>query len=287
MRTNLFTRIAPVAAVAMFAATASAQDIVSNGVSVAGERNNHGVAGKQDSRAAIFTQSALVAPKGKFGVSLQAVGARSSSDENGEDVAATASAMAVSAFYGVTDRLSLGAYVPYARLGMEMGNVSVSESGMGDAGVFARFAAFQSGANRFSLGAELTMPTGDSLFTMDDPTYGLNAAMSRAAGKWNFHVAPSLSFVKDMDAGINLNAAAVRSMSDKLSWSGEVLSQFGGAPSDVQGAEGAQEIDLASGLRYRFAGRTVLDFGLRYNIASQAEPRPTTTGAYFGLNWAF
>ena len=287
MRTNLFTRLAPVAAVAVFAATASAQDIVSNGVSVAGERNNHGVASKQDSRAAIFTQSALVAPKGAFGVSLQALGARSSSDEGGEDVAATASAMVVSGFYGVTDRLSLGAYVPYARMGLEMGNVSVSESGMGDAGVFARFAAFENGANRFSLGAEMTLATGDSSFTNDDATYGLNAAMSRAAGKWNFHVAPALSFVKNYDAGINVNAAAVRSMSDKLSWSGEVLSQFGGAPSDVPDAEGAQEIDLASGLRYRFAGRSVLDFGLRYNVASQMDPKPTMVGAYVGMNWAF
>jgi hypothetical protein len=286
MRTNLFIRLAPVAAVAMFAATASAQDIVSNGVSVAGEKNNHGVT-KQDSRAAIFTQSAFVAPKGAFGLGVQAIGQRASSDESGVDVSATASIMAVSAFYGVTDRLSLGAYVPYARMGLEIDGDGASESGLADAGLFARFAAYQSGSTRFSLGAEMTMPTGDSLFTMDDPTYGLNAAMSRSAGKWNFHVAPSLQFVKNFDAGINLNAAAVRSMSDKLSWSGEVLSQFGGAPSDIDGAEGAQEIDLASGLRYRFAGRTIVDFGLRYNVASQLDPKPTTTGAYVGLNWAF
>ena len=108
MRTNLFTRLAPVAAVAMFAATASAQDIVSNGVSVAGEKNNHGVASKQDSRAAIFTQSAFVAPKGAFGVGIQAVGQRASDD----GVSATGSLMAVSAYYGVTDRVSVGAYVP-------------------------------------------------------------------------------------------------------------------------------------------------------------------------------
>ena len=275
MRTNLFTRLAPVAAVAMFAATASAQDIVSNGVSVAGEN--------KDVRAAILSQSAFVAPKGAFGVGIQAMAQRASDD----GVSATGSLMAVSAFYGVTDRLSLGAYVPYARLSVEQNNVSVSTSGMADAGVFARFAAFQSGATRFSLGGEMTLATGDSSFTNDEATYGLNAAMSHAAGKWNFHVAPAMQFVDGYDAAINLNAAAVRTVSEKLSWSGEVLSQFGGAMSDVAGAEGAQEIDLASGLRYRFAGRTILDFGLRYNVASQADPRPTTTGAYLGLNWAF
>ena len=278
MRTNLFTRIAPVAAVAMFAATASAQDIVSNGVSAAGEKGN---------RAAIFTQSANVAPKGTFGFGVQALGVRASSDASGIDESITQSIMAVSAFYGVTDRLSVGAYLPYTRLSMDLGGESASESGMADAGVFARFAAFQSGATRFSLGAEMTAPTGDSLFTQDDPTYGVNAAMSHAAGKWNFHVAPALQFVKDLDMGINLNAAAVRSMSEKLSWSGEVLSQFGGAVSADPTGEGDKEIDVASGLRYRFAGRTILDFGLRYNIASRMDPKPTTTGAYVGLNWAF
>ena len=287
MRTNLFTRIAPLAAVAAFAATASAQDIVSNGVSVAGEKNAQGMVKGQDSRAAIFTQSAFVAPKGAFGFGLQAVGARSSSDESGVDVTATGSNMAVSAYYGVTSRISLGAYVPYTRMSLDVDGTSASESGLSDAGVFGRFAAYQSGSTRFSLGAEATLPTGDSLFTADDPTYGLNAAMSHTAGKWNFHVAPGLSFVKNLDMGLNLNAAAVRSMSDKLSWSGEVLTQFGGAVSDDPNAEGDKEIDLASGLRYRFAGRTVMDFGLRYNVASRMDPRPTTTGAYLGLNWAF
>src|SRR5215217_9540752 len=153
MRTNLFTRLVPLAAVAAFAATASAQDIVSNGMSAAGEKNSHGIVGKgkQDSRAAIFTQSAFVAPKGAVGFGLQAIGARSSADEGGVDVTATGSQMAVSGYYGVTDRLSLGAYVPYTRLSLDVDGESASESGLGDAGVFARFAAFQDGTTRFSL----------------------------------------------------------------------------------------------------------------------------------------
>lgn len=285
MRTNLF-RIAPLAAVAAFAGVASAQDIVSNGVSVAGEkRGPSAVSGGE--RAAIFTQSALVAPKGRFGLGIQAIGQRASSDESGVDESATASIMAVSGFYGVTDRLSVGAYVPYARLSLDVDGEGASESGMADAGVFARFAAFQSGATRFALGADATLPTGDDLFTSDDPSYGVNAALSHVAGRWNMHVAPALQFQKGFDAGINLNVAAVRSVSEQLAWSIEGLTQFGGAVSDVDGAEGAQEIDIASGLRYRFAGRSVLDFGLRYNLASQMDPKPTMMGAYVGMNWAF
>jgi hypothetical protein len=285
MRTNLF-RIAPFAAVAAFASVASAQDIFSNGVSVAGEkRGPSAVAGGE--RAAIFTQSALVAPKGQFGLGLQALSQRISSDESGEDASLTVSAMVVSGFYGLTDRLSLGAYVPYARLSVDVDGQGVHESGMADAGLFARFAAFQSGATRFSLGADASLPTGDDNFTNDDPMYGVNAAMSHVAGRWNMHVAPAVQFQKGYDAGINLNVAAVRSVSEKLAFSIEGLTQFGGAESDVDGAEGAQEIDLASGLRYRFAGRSVLDFGLRYNVASQSDPKPTSVGAYLGMNWAF
>jgi hypothetical protein len=286
MRTNLFIRFAPIAAVAMFAATASAQDIISNGLSVAGEKPAQGLA-SNGQRAAIFTQSAFVAPQGAFGFGLQAVGQRASSNESGADISATASVMAASAYYGVTNRLSLGAYVPYTRLTLDIDGQSASESGMGDAGLFARFAAFQSGATRFSLGGEMSVPTGDSTFTQNDPTYGLNLAMSHTAGKWNFHVAPALQFVKNFDTGIDLNVAAVRSMSEKLSWSGEVLSQFGGAFANDPAAQGDKEVDLASGLRYRFAGRTVADFGLRYNVASRMDPKPTSTGAYLGLNWAF
>ena len=284
MRTNLF-RIAPFAAVAAFASVASAQDIFSNGVSVAGEKRGQ-TAASAGERAAIFTQSALVAPKGQFGLGLQGVSQRISSDEDGVDASLTVSAMVLSGFYGVTERLSLGAYVPYARLSVDEDGDGVHTSGMADAGVFARFAAFQNGATRFALGADATLPTGDDNFTNDDPMYGVNAAMSHSAGRWNMHVSPSLQFQKGYDAGINFNVAAVRSLSEKLAFSVEGLTQFGGAES-VDGAEGAQEIDLASGLRYRFAGRSVLDFGLRYNVASQMDPKPTMVGAYVGMNWAF
>lgn len=282
MRSNLFTRLAPFAAVAAFAATASAQQVVTNGVSVAGERRDPAAAAAAGGeRAALFTQAAYTAPKGAMGVGVQAYGTRSSID----DVSATASALALSGFYGVTDRVSIGAYVPYARVSFDDGVTDGSESGLGDAGIFARFAAMQSGATRFALGAEVSLPTGDDTFGAEDPSYGINAALSHVAGKWNLHASPSAQFVSDFDPSINLDVAAVRAMSERLSWSSELLTQFGGALSDSD-QDGAQDIDLASGLRYRFS-RTVMDFGLRYNLSSNLDPKPTTFGAYVGFNWAF
>lgn len=288
MRTSLFIRVAPVVAIAAFAATASAQEFGSTGISIAGEGRTASAVASSD-RAALFTQSAYVAPRGSYGFGIQAAGRRASLEEGGVDASLTASAMVLSGFYGITERVSLGAYLPYARMSMEIGNVDDSETGMADAGVFTRFQAYRSqdGVTKFALGAAMTLPTGDDLFTNDDPTYALSGALSHRAGSWNMHVVPAVSIVKDYDAGINLNVAAVRGISPRLAWSAELLSQFGGAFADDPNSEGDQDIDLASGIRYRTTAHSALDLGLSYNVSSNVDPRPTTVGAYLGFNWAF
>ncbi len=275
MRNSLFLRVAPVVAIAAFAATASAQEIGTAGVSIAGEGTN---------RAALFTQSAYVAPQGTFGVGIQAAGERTSLDDN----SATLSAMVVSGFYGLTSNLSIGAYVPYVRMSLDIGGAEGSESGMADAGIFGRYQAFRSstGATKFALGVEATLPTGGDDFGSDDPSYSFSGALSHRAGSWNLHIVPAIEMVKDLDAGLHFDIAAVRAMSPRLALSGEILTEFGGAPSDTD-IEGAQDIDLASGIRYRMSNTSAVDFGLSYNLSSNVDPRPTTLGAYLGFNWAF
>ena len=290
MRNSLFTRLAPVVAIAAFSANASAQDLGSAGISIAGEgRSAMGAAAAGSDRAGLFTKSAFVAPQGSFGFGAQAASIRASSDEGGVEASATASAFVVSGYYGLTSNISVGAFVPYARLSIESPGIEGSESGMADLGVFGRMQAYRSasGMTKFALGAEVTLPTGDDIFTSDDPTYAVSGAVSHRSGDWNLHVVPAVSFVKDLEPGINFNVAAVRAMSPRMSLSGEVLSQFGGALSNVDGAEGDKDIDLAAGVRYRTTGHSAVDFGLRYNVASQLEPRPTMIGAYLGFNWAF
>jgi hypothetical protein len=159
---------------------------------------------------------------------------------------------------------------------------------MGDAGVFGRYQAFrsQTGMTKFALGVEATLPTGDDFFGSEDPSYAFSGALSHRAGSWNLHIVPAVEMIKDFDPSMHFNVAAVRAMSPRLALSGEVLTEFGGAIADSD-AEGAQDIDLASGIRYRLSATSAMDFGLRYNVASNVDPRPTTLGAYFGFNWAF
>jgi hypothetical protein len=288
MRTNLFTRLAPVAAVAMFAATASAQSIAANGVAASAETNND--------RAPIFSGAAMVAPQSKLGFGVQAYTQRASVEESGVELKAALSAMQASAYYGVTQRLTVGAYVPFLSASAELtgsgaGDFDVSESGLGDAGVFGRFALMQSksGMTHFALGAEATLPTGDEDkgLSAGEMQYRLDGALSHRVGKWNLHVVPGVEMETERDMGFNLNLAGVYSLNQNLGWSMEALSNFRGAPSEVDNAERGRDIDLASGLRYRM-GTSALDFGLRYNVNSKdADPKPTVLGAYVGWNLQF
>jgi len=275
MRNSLFLRVAPVVAIAAFAATASAQEIGTAGVSIAGEGTN---------RAALFTQSAYVAPQGSFGIGFQAAGRRASMD--GDEL--TVSAMVLSGFYGLTSNLSIGAYVPYARISADIGGEEGSETGMADAGVFGRYQAFRSstGMTKFAVGVEATLPTGDETFGSDDPAYALSGALSHRAGSWNLHIVPAVAIIKDLDPTMHFNVAAVRAMSPRMALSGEILTEFGGAVADTDD-EGSKNIDLASGIRYRMTSSSAMDFGLSYNLSSNVDPRPTTLGAYLGFNWAF
>lgn len=283
MRNHVFGRLAPLAAVAAFAGTASAQSNFANGVSAAAENAND--------RAPIFTGAAMVAPAKKLGFGVQAQVARISSDASGVDQSLTGTQMAASLYYGVTSRFTVGGYVPFNRLSVDDGATSASESGIGDMGVFGRFAAMKSasGATHFAIGGEVTLPTGDDAKSLGygDPTYRLDAPLSHRAGRWNLHVVPGIAKVKDFDADLNVNLAGVYAMSEQLGWSIEALSQFGGAPSNVDGAEGNRDIDLGTGLRWRMQGKSALDFGFRYNVSTKIDPAPTRLGAYLGWHYAF
>lgn len=287
MRSNLFTRLAPLAAVAAFASTASAQSIAANGVSASAENASD--------RAPIWTGAAMVAPAKKLGFGLQAYTDRASADEGGVEASASRSAMQASLYYGVSSRLTVGGYLPFNQLSAESSGGPVefddSESGIGDAGLFGRFAAFKSasGATHFALGAEVTLPTGDEekLLGNGDPTYRLDAPLSHRAGRWNLHFVPGVQKVTDLDPYWNLNVAGVYSMTERLGWSVEALSQFGGAISDAEGAEGDRDIDVGSGLRYRLQGKSAIDFGFRYNVSTKLDPAPTRFGAYLGWHMAF
>ena len=286
--TMLF-RVAPLAAVVTL--PLGAQSVVANGVNIAGESATE--------RAPLFTSSAFSAKKSTFGFALQGV-AVSSKVEEGEASATTGvSQTVVSGFYGVTDKLTLGAFVPHMRMSTEIEGTGVIDgeteaSGMSDAGVFGRFGAYksQSGHTRLAINGNVTLPTASGDFENEEgkASYGLGAAVSHQLGRWSMHASPEVQFVDGLEPVIDLNVAGVFAASPKLNVSLEALTRSGGAMSDVDDAEGMRDIDLGAGLRYRFGSRLAVDGGFRYNVSTkvaEGELEPKTAGLLLGLNWQF
>lgn len=284
MRKTILARVAPLAVLVVVATPGAAQQVVANGVNAAGESATE--------RSALFTSSAYQAPKGRYGMAMTALVDRASAESDGLEASVAMNTALLSGYFGVTNRITLGAFVPFARMSAEAtGLEDVSLSGMADAGLFTRVAAFQSatGSTRFAFTGGLTLPTASGDFRDDDgsATYNVGGALSQRAGRWTLHASPSMHFVKDYDAGIELNVAGVFAATPKLNLGLESLNRFGGALKGVVGAEGDRDLDLAAGLRYRLSPHVALDAGMGYNVSTKLDPAPTRVGALFGMHWAF
>jgi hypothetical protein len=296
---NVAARIAPIAAALLLATGASplaAQTLVGAGINAAGGRpeNVNGIVATPAFNSPILVSGALVAPRGFAGVDVQTLMNRTSDDGEGFEYSENVSVGMLSGVYGATSRITLGAFVPYVHASVKSTfdgtTADESDGGVGDAGLFGRVALMQStsGATRVAMNGVVVLPTGQDGFTDDETSYSVGAAVSHRAGRMSFHVAPELGFMKDQDATYGVNLAGVWAATDKLGISLEELSTFGGKSSTVDAEEeGSKEIDLAAGLRYRFAPNLSMDGALRYNVASRFDPKPTSFGLQFGLHFGF
>ena len=244
-------------------------------------------------RAALFTQSAFAAPRGRFGFTVQALGESVTAESGGVKLQDRMGGAAFSTFYGLTDAVTLGAGLPYQSVTSEFsgGGLRSEENvdGFGDLELFGRLRAFRSatGATKLALGAGVTVPTGDDVFTAEDPTYQVGGAMSHRVNRVTFHVAPDVRFIEARDPSYDLNVAASFAASPKLALSVEGLSRFQGGISGTD-AERTRLMDLGAGVRYNAVENLVLDLGLRANALNNIEDTNVSNGGMiFGFNWLF
>lgn len=244
-------------------------------------------------RAALFTQSAFMAPQGRFGFGVQAVGEAVTAEAGGARIEDRMGGAAFTAFYGLTSGVTVGAGLPYQSLTTELSGAGLSGEnevdGLGDVELFGRVRAFRSasGATKLALGAGMTLPTGDDAFTSDGPTYQLGAAMSHRVNRVSFHVAPEVRLVEAFDPSYALNLAAALAATPRLALSLEGLSRFQGAL-DGAGEDRTRLMDVGAGLRYNPVENLALDLGLRINVSNNIEGIDTTAGGLtLGFNWLF
>jgi hypothetical protein len=288
-----FNRALLVSAASLGAASVAQAQTMSLGSPVSAS----GAFASEDSldRAALYTQSAFVAPQGRFGFTVQALGQSAKVEAGAEKFELRSGGAAFSGFYGLTNAITLGAGLPYSSQTAKIssGGLSAEDEvdGLGDVELFGRMRAYRSttGATKLALGAGVTLPTADDAVAYTDAaTYQVGAAMSHRVNRMTFHVAPDMQFVKDLDPTINMNLAGSFAATPRLAVSVEGLSRFQGA---VQGSDADRDrtIDLGAGLRYNAVENLILDLGLRTNLSNSAPEGIDTSagGLSFGFNWLF
>lgn len=246
-------------------------------------------------RAALYTQSAFVAPQGRFGFTVQALGQSAKAEAGAETFEMRTGGAAFSGFYGLTNSITLGAGLPFSSQTAKLTSSGLSAedevNGMGDLELFGRMRAYRSttGATKLALGGGVTLPTAkEEVAYTDAATYQLGAAMSHRVNQMTFHVAPDVQFIKDLDPSFNMNLAGSFAATPKLALSFEGLSRFQGAVQD-SGDDRDRTFDLGAGLRYNAVENLILDLGLRTNVSNSAPDGIDTSagGLSFGFNWLF
>lgn len=208
--------------------------------------------------APIFTPSALVLDRG--GVSVRGGFLYAAFDDFSVDVTNPSLTELFGQFaYGVSDALTLGAFVPYLRASADVPGSSETLTGLGDIGLFGQGQFWRSGDGLTKAAAfvDLTLPTASGDFDQpNEPTdVGIGAAVSHDVGATGLHGSAEYTF-ETGDFGVNvlsLTGAAVFTAGEKTRVSGEV-------EVDVP-EEGDTQATLAGGVRILATPTVFIDVG--------------------------
>jgi hypothetical protein len=254
-------------------------------------------AGNIRENAPIFTESAVVHDRG--GASLGAAFLWIVFDDVeflGEDLGIdiTAWAAAVGGSFGVTDRITLGAFVPYQSFSVDGTELDefFDVSGFGDVEVFGRGQLWRSADSRSSLTAlaSVTLPTADEeFFTSGEsvsiersPDFSLGGAIAHDAGRASLHGSIEYTFAGDLSVCCSLNgeaqeiendgvdvlslgAAAVFAATHRIRLIGEVQLDSFRTDDEVQGDDDT-ETALGAGIRLLPTPHFILDAGAFFPV---------------------
>ncbi len=240
--------------------------------------------------APVFTASALVLEQGRVSVGVNGLYLGFDEEELGFTEGVDISAIQLSAglAFGVTDWLTVGAAVPWARATAEFEGEEDDASGLLDTEIFARARLWRSADDRTKLAGlgAMTLKTASGDFETEDfdedPDFQVGAAVTHALDRASLH--GSLSYILagggefegleiDGNNALDFTAATVFSASEKLKASGEV--------SIVVPDEGDTATTLAGGLRYLASQNLYVDGGILLPISESA----LSLGALIGLTW--
>jgi hypothetical protein len=272
---------------AQIGALAAAAAAAGGGGGSEGSEGSYALAG-----APVFAESGLVLNQGwalgGFGVST---GTSSDvPDGFGGTVSAELSVntLSMGAFAAVGERVMLGAVlVPYSAAELTAGQFTNSASGLGDLTLLGKAALTQGPRTRLAATASVRLPVGDEEVASASTTLSVGVGASHVLdARTSVHGGLALGFTStDSDTpgaedgsttGVGFNGAVVRSVSETLWLSGELLGNSAG---------GAWSVLLAPGLRYRAGEGLFVDVGLATGLLSSDDVEPLDYGLAAGVTW--
>jgi hypothetical protein len=227
----------------------------------------------------VFTSGALVHDRGGF--SIGGFFARVSDEEDTDfgTFSSDANVFGFGGAFGVTDRITIGASVPFVSVKGEIdGEELFDDSGLGDASLFAGWQLFRSSDDRTKLAAlaDVTFPTGSEDIGLGEATtFGIGGAISHQAERVSAHASLGFDVVSlDVEEGsdaddsfnvINYSAAIVYRATDMVNVSGEL---FGAKPEDV---DASNAIGLGARLLLGADRNLFLDGGIVFGLGDEAD----------------
>jgi hypothetical protein len=227
----------------------------------------------------ILTESAVMVPAGALGGSLVVGHTTGSFMSTGVTFDYEVTQSALSIHYAPSDRFIVGAALqPWSQFEISQGDLSVSESGQGDASIFAKARLFESPDGRTAVAGygALGLPVGSDGFGAEGVVIGLGGAVSRQLQGASIHGSLGLTLpTDDLDGEsvVQFSGGAMYGVGQRVSIGGDLIARL---------SDGENVVDLAPGVRFRLGNRALLDAAVLVNLSTSL-PEIYDAGAIIGL----
>lgn len=274
--------LALLSGVALGAAPAAGQiGALAVAAATAGSSGEYALAG-----APVFSESGLVLDQGwsagAFGVTTSTGTTFFDGFGGAIDGDVTRSSLSTGVFAAVGERAMIGAVVsPWISAEASAGGQSQSVSGVGNLDIVGRLALTPDSPTRLAAGVTVTLPTGDeAVVAQTSAVTGSLGASHPLDASTSLHGGVSLTVTSDdEDSGfeggtsIGFTGAVVKQLNPRTWLSGEFLGSS---------ADGAWQVLLAPGLRFRAGERIFIDAGLAFGALSSDDVEPIDYGLAIG-----
>lgn len=227
------------------------------------------------SQGPVFGESGLVLDQGAWSFGGYFGRTSASFDTEFFDLEFGYNQLIVGAFYGLSDKLSVGAVIPFSSWSAETPLGDADASGLGDiAGVLKyQFVESADGKTHVAAIGNVSLPTGDEEEALGagDPVFGIGGALSHALSSASLHANAGVGFTTGDNSTtvLSFGGGVVFPVSPTVMLSGELLGNSYETEDFLGESERTTVFDLAPGARFRVGSSTFIDAGVNIPLDNE------------------